>query len=224
MKGMLESPKELEEFDFKEYLARQGIYSVVDRPTGITLVEAGQKPKPMELIYRLRDSMSQALDKALPEPQCSLAKAMLLGQRGSLSTEVREDFSRTGTSHLLAISGVHVSIVAGVVLSAGVWAFGRQRPTYFLLALAVIWLYTMLAGMRPSAIRAATMGSLWLYADWIGRPRSAFTALTFAAAIMLAFNPLLLWDVGFQLSFAAMAGLVFLTPIFQNWGKRIFGN
>jgi len=227
MKGRLESPRapdEEGEFDFREYLARQGVYSVISRPSEIALVSSGQKPKPMELIYRLRGSMSQALAQALPEPQCSLAKAMLLGQRGSLSPEIRQHFSRTGTAHLLAISGVHVSIVAGIALSAGVWAFGRQRPTYLLLALVVVWLYTMLSGMLPSAIRAAIMGSLWLYADWIGRPRSAFTALTCAAAIMLAANPLLLRNIGFQLSFVAMGGLVFLTPIFQSWGKKLFGN
>lgn len=78
--------------------------------------------------------------------------------------------------------------------------------------------------MSPSGVRAAIMGSLWLYANWIGRPRSAFTALAFAAAVMLAFDPRLLSNVGFQLSFSAMSGLIFLTPRFQNWGRRIFGN
>lgn len=68
------------------------------------------------------------------------------------------------------------------------------------------------------------MGSLWLYANWIGRPRSAFTALAFAAAVMLAFDPRLLSNVGFQLSFSAMSGLIFLTPRFQNWGTRVLGN
>ncbi len=228
MRGNLESPRppdEEGEFDFREFLARQGIHTIISRPSEIALVAVGQgSNKPMELIYRLRGSMSQSLAQALPEPQCSLAKEMLLGQRGSLSPEIRQHFSRTGTAHLLSISGVHVSIVAGIALSAGVWAFGRQRPTYLMLALLVVWLYTMLSGMLPPAIRAAIMGSLWLYADWIGRPRSAVTALIFAAALMLAFHPLLLGDIGFQLSFAAMGGLVFLTPIFQSWGKKVFGN
>ena len=226
IRGMLQSPdppQSEDGFDFAAYLAGQGIYSVVYSPGKVELLDSGRKPAPMEWIYDLRRSMSKSLKGALPEPQCSLALAMLLGERGSISPEVREDFSRAGTSHLLAISGVHVSIVAGLALSAGAWVCGRKRPTYFLLALAVIWLYVLLSGMRPSAIRAATMGSLWLYADWIGRQRSAFTALAFVAAIMLAFTPRLLGDVGFQLSFAAMAGLVFLTPIFQSRGRKIFG-
>jgi competence protein ComEC len=217
-------PREEGGFDFRKFLARQGIHSIISRPSEITLVAAGQGSRAMELIYRLRGSMSQSLTRALPEPQCSFATAMLLGQRGLLPPEIRENFRRTGTAHVLAISGLHVAIVAGIVLSAGVWAFGRQRPTYLILALAVIWLYALLSGMRPPVIRAAIMGSLWFYADWIGRLRSAFTALAFAAAIMLAANPMLLGDVAFQLSFAAVAGLVFLTPIFQGWGKKLFGN
>ncbi|MFA4835555.1 MAG: ComEC/Rec2 family competence protein, partial [Dehalococcoidia bacterium] len=224
MGGVLESPGKTEEFDFKEYLARQGIYSIVSRPRGIKLIDTDQKPKPMELIYRLRNSMSQSMDRALPEPQSSLAKAILIGERGSMSTQVKEDFSRTGTSHLLAISGSNVSIVAGMALGAGVWAFGRKRPTYFFLALGVVWFYTLLAGMSPPVVRAAIMGSLWLWADSMGRPNSAFVALVLTAAVMLAVDPLLLGDVGFQLSFAAMAGLVLLTPIFHNWGKKTFGN
>ncbi len=219
-----DSPRSETDFDFAAYLARQGIYSVVYSPSNIKLIESGQKPDPMEWIHHLRRSMSASLEKALPEPQCALAQAMLLGERSSISPELRDDFSRSGTSHLLAISGIHVSIVAGIALSAGVWLFGRRRPTYFLLALGVVWLYVVLSGMSPSAVRAAIMGSLWLYANWIGRQRSAFTALAFAAAIMLAITPRLLSNVGFQLSFAAMAGLVFLTPIFQNQSKKIFGN
>ncbi len=168
--------------------------------------------------------MAQSLRRALPEPQCSLAEAMLLGLHRGFPAELREDFARTGTAHLLAISGIHMSIVAGIALFASVWAFGRQRPTYLLLVLATIWFYAMLSGMRPAVIRAAIMASLWLYADRIGRPRSAVTALTLAAAVMLAVNPLLLGDIGFQLSFTAMAGLVFLAPIFEGWGKKVFGN
>ncbi len=219
-----ESPQIENDFDFAAYLARQGIYSVVYSPSNIKLIESGRKPDPMQWIHQLRRSMSASLEKALPEPQCALAQAMLLGERSSISPEVRDNFSRAGTSHLLAISGVHVGIVAGIALSAGIWIFGRRHPTAFLLALAVIWLYVVLSGMSPSAWRAATMGSLWLWADWLGRQRSAFTALAFAAAIMLAINPRLMSDVGFQLSFAAMSGLVFLTPVFQRWGKKAFGN
>ncbi|MBT9163707.1 MAG: ComE operon protein 3 [Chloroflexi bacterium] len=227
MRGNLKSPRPPDkegEFDFREWLARQGIYTIISRPRDVTLVAAGEGTKLRGPIYSLRGSMSQSLQRAFHEPQGSFAEEVLLGKRGLMCPELMESFRRTGTAHMLAISGIHVMIVAGIALSASVWVFGRRRPTYLLVALTVIWLYAVMSGMRPPATRAAIMASLWLYADWIGRSHSSATALAFAASVMLALNPLLLGDVGFQLSFAAVSGLVFLTPIFQDWGKQIFGN
>lgn len=226
VRGTLRSPRSAGgegRFDLKEYLSRQGVYSVMESPREIMLLDTGRKPAVMELIYRLRGRMAESIEKSLPDPQCSLAEAMLLGRRGALPMDVKEDFSRSGLSHVLAISGLHVTIVAGIALSAGVWAFGRRRPTYLLVTLGVLWLYVMISGMGAAAIRAAIMASLWLWGDWLGRPRSAFTALVFAGALMAAFDPRLLSNIGFQLSFAAMAGIILLTPIFQNWGKRLWG-
>ncbi len=209
----------------REHLSHSELQSVVFAyyPDEMELVAAEQGAKPLQWIYGLRDSLSQALDRTLSEPQNSLAQAILLGKRGSISTEVGEDLARTGTVHITAVSGLHVSIFAGIVLSFGVCLFGRRRPTYFLLALVLIWLYAVLTGWRPPVFRAAIMGSLWLFADYIGRPRSALTALLLAAAIMTGIQPSLLGDASFQLSFAAMAGLVFLTPKFQELGARATG-
>lgn len=224
MEGSLESPRgrqEGEDFDFRDYLARHGIHTVVYSPQEISFLESGHKSRFVGTIYQWRRHLADSLDRTLPEPQCSVAKAMLLGERGSIPQEVRDDFSHSGAAHLLAISGLHVSIVCGLALTVGVAVFGRHRPVYLIVALATVWLYVAMSGMSASGVRAAIMGSVWLWADWIGRPRSAFTALTFAAAVMLAVSPRLLADVGFQLSYAAMAGLIFLTPIFQGWGKRL---
>jgi competence protein ComEC len=205
----------------REYLIRQGIYftTYVYNPE---LIATGQGSKPLEWIYTLRDKMSQSLDMSLHEPQNSLAQAMLLGKRGTIPADVKEDFNETGTAHILAVSGLHVAIVAGITLSAAVWLFGRKRPTYFIIALAVIWIFAILTGWRPPVFRAAIMGSLWLSADYLGRPRSALPALLLAAAIMVGIHPMLLWDASFQLSFAAMAGLIFLTPKFQDLGAKAF--
>jgi competence protein ComEC len=224
IEGYLETPPELGDFDWAEYLARQGIYSIIQYPEQVELVASGQGAKPLEWLYGLRDDMSQALDQALSEPQNSLAQAVLLGKRGSLPLELKQEFASIGTAHIIAVSGLNVAIVAGIVLSLGIYLFGRQRPIYLLLALIALWLYAMLTGFQPPVFRAAIMGSLWLFADYIGRPRSALTALLFAAAIMVGIHPLLLWDVSFQLSFAAMAGLVFLTPKFQDLGAKALGS
>jgi len=217
--GKLETPLQFEDFDYKSYLARQGIYSVIYYP-GVEVLDRGQGLKPLQWIYSLRERLSASLARALPEPQGSLAQSILLGLRGNIPDSLYEAFSRTGTAHLLAISGLHISIIIAMLLSFGILVFGRRRSIYIWLTLALIWLYALLAGMHPPIIRAAIMGSLFLIAEYLGRQRSAIIALAFAAAVMVGIQPHVLWSVSFQLSFLAMAGLVFLYPYFQAWGRK----
>jgi competence protein ComEC len=217
--GKLETPEPFDNFDYKSYLARQGIYSVIYYP-GVELLGRGEGLKPLQWIYSLRERLSASLARALPEPQGSLAQAILLGLRGNIPDSLNEAFSRTGTAHILAISGLHMSIIIAMFLSLGVLFFGRQRSLYIWLALAFTWLYTLLAGMNPPVIRAAIMGSLFLMAVYLGRQGSAIIALAFAAAVMVGIQPYLLWSVSFQLSFLAMAGLILLYPYFQAWGRK----
>jgi competence protein ComEC len=217
--GGLETPRPINDFDYEAYLARQGIYSLMTYPE-IEMLERGKGLKPLAWVYSVRNRMSQTITQVLPEPQASLAQAVTLGIRGNLPQSVKDDFSRTGTTHLLAISGLHLSILAGIILSAGIWLWGRRHYFYIWLALGVIWFYTLITGMHPPIIRAAIMASLFLTADLLGRQRSAITALTFAAAIMVAIEPQILWTVSFQMSFTAMAGLVLLAPFFQALGRK----
>jgi len=225
--GQLETPSQSGDFDYKAYLERQGIYSVIYYPV-VEILDRGQGFKPLQWIYSLRERLSASLATALPEPQGSLAQAILLGLRGNVPDSLHEAFSRTGTAHLLAISGLHMSVIIAILLSLGVVIFGRQRSLYIWLALALTWLYTLLAGMHPPVVRAAIMGSLFLVAEYLGRQRSAIIALAFAAAVMVGIQPQLLWTVSFQLSFLAMAGLILLYPYFQAWGRqgtaRMFGD
>ena len=217
--GKLETPPQFEDFDYRSYLARQGIYSIIYYPE-VELLGQGEGFKPLQWIYSLRGQLSSSLARALPEPQGSLAQGILLGIRSNIPDSLNQVFSRTGTAHLLAISGLHIGIVIGILLSFGIMVFGKQRSIYIWLALVTIWLYAMFTGMRPPVIRAAIMGSLFLIAEYLGRQRSAITALAFAAAVMVGIQPQLLWSVSFQLSFLAMAGLIFLYPYFQKWGRR----
>jgi len=217
--GELETPQQFEGFDYKSYLALQGIYSVIYYPK-VEFLDRGQGSKPLQWIYSLRERLSASLARALPEPQGSLAQTILLGLRGNIPDSIYEAFSRTGTAHLLAISGLHIGIIIAMFLSLGILIFGRRRSIYIWLTLAITWLYALLAGMHPPIIRAAIMGSLFLIAEYLGRQRSAIIALAFAAAVMVGVQPNLLWMVSFQLSFLAMAGLIILFPHFQEWGRK----
>ena len=206
-------------FDYRAYLAHQGIYTTMYYPE-IEVMATGQGPQPLQSLYSLRHRMGEALGASLVEPEGSLAQGILLGLRHNIPSSLYDDFRMSGTAHLLAISGLHMAIVSGVILSISVWLFGRHRPTYFIITITTLWVYALLAGMAPSVIRAAIMLSIFLLGIYLGRQRSAITALAFAAAVMVAIDPQILWSVSFQLSFAAVSGVTILTPTLQEWGRR----
>lgn len=217
--GEMKTPPQLDDFDYKEYLAHQGIYATMLYPE-IEVLETGRGFGPLAWVHSLRSRLARNLAEVLPEPQASLAQGVILGIRGNIPQELRDDFARSGTSHLLAISGLHLSIMAGVMLGIGLWLFGRRHYLYVWLALCVIWLYALVTGMHLPVVRGAIMASMFLFAELLGRQRSAIVALTFAAAVMVGVSPYILGDVSFQLSFLAMAGLVFLFPVFRNLGRK----
>jgi len=217
--GELETPPQLDGFDYEGYLANQGIYSTMLYPE-IEILETGKGFKPLEWVYSIRNRLSQTLAEVLAEPQASLAQGIILGIRGNIPSSLQTAFSHTGTAHLLAISGLHLAIVAGMILSIGTWLFGRRHYTYIWLAVGTIWLYALLTGLHPPVVRGAIMASLFLTAELLGRQRSAFTALAFAATIMIGISPQILWTASFQMSFLAMAGLIFLTPPLRTAGRK----
>ncbi len=219
VRGELEEPPQLGDFDYRAHLARQGIYTTLYYPD-VQFLEGGHGSKPLQWLYSFRERMSESLAASLSEPQGAVAQALLLGLRGNIPSSLYQDFQRSGTAHILAISGLHLAIIAGILLSISVSVFGRRRPTYFLVALSTLWLYAILAGMSPSVMRAAIMVSVFLLGAYLGRQRTMITALAFAAALMVAISPQILWSVSFQLSFAAVTGIIFLAPIFQGWGAR----
>ena len=124
-----------------------------------------------------------------------------------------EDFRQTGTSHLLAISGLHVGVLLLLVLGFVGWACGRRSPVYVLLPLAAIWGYALVGGLPVSVTRAAIMGTI-LLAGWaLGRPSRILPALALAAAAMAGLQPEVMTQVSFQLSFAAVAGIALAVPL-----------
>lgn len=222
LRGEVQAPPRFQEFDYREYLARQGIGAVMYRPRLRLLGENWGFP-PLAWLSDLRWRMARSLAEALPEPQAALAQGMVLGLRAAIPQDVLKDFARTGTTHILAISGLNIGIVLGLVLPVSIWALGRRRNLYLLLPLAVIWLYALLAGMEPPVARSVVMGSLYLAALALGRPGASAASLAFSVILLLAIDPRSLWDVSFQLSFLAMAGLVAISPLFSGLAYRWLG-
>ena len=211
LSGRLDTPPQLEDFDYADYLSHEGVYATILYPQ-IEVTASGQGFLPLQWLYSFRNDLAHTLSQVLAEPQASLAQGIVLGIRGNIPSDVQDAFSITGTAHLLAISGLHLSIVAGLMLVIGMRLFGRRYYLYVWLALITIWLYALLSGMHPPVIRGAIMASVFLSAELLGRQRSAFTALAFAAAVMVGLNPQILFLASFQMSFLAMAGIISIFP------------
>jgi competence protein ComEC len=217
--GYLETPPQLDDFDYRSYLAHQGIHSTMLYPD-IEKLSGGRGSRPQQLLYALRSRLSQSLVEVLPEPQASLAQGIVLGNRSTIPDSLETAFSQSGTTHLLAISGLHLGILTVMLIALGIRLFGRRHYIYVWLALVIIWLYALITGMHPPVTRAAIMASLFLAAELLGRQRSTISALTFAAAIMVGLNPQILWQASFQMSFLAMTGLIFIFPPLQAAGEK----
>jgi len=210
------TPQQFEDFDYEGFLANQGINSVIYYPRSV-LLDAGGGIAPMAWIYGLRERLAASLSACLPEPQGSLASAILLGLRGSLPDSLLQSFYATGTTHLIAISGMNLTIVLGMIFAAAIWFFGRRNGLYIWISLSLIWLYTILTGLPATMVRATIMGSVFLLAELLGRQRSGTAALALAGALMAAVDPAVLRDVSFQLSFLSMLGLIYITPYLTSF-------
>ena len=216
VRGVPEEPEPIDGFDYPAYLASHGITATMFAQDARVTGEGGASWR--RAIFALRGSLADSIDRSMPYPESALAAAVLLGKRESLPQELADDFRGTGAAHLLAISGLHIGVLLAVALGAAAWLLGRQRPTYLLLAGVVIWLYALMAGAPSSALRAAVMGSVYLAALGLGRPSSVLPALALAAALMTAASPVLVRQIGFQLSFAAVAGIALVLAL---WGGRL---
>jgi competence protein ComEC len=213
--GKLKAPMPVGSFDYGEYLARHGIQSMASYPS-VHAIDHGKGTPLLQVLHSVRKRLSDALGRALPEPQAALAQGILLGQRASIPQQLTDEMNATGTSHLVAISGQNVSLVAALIIAALAWLIGRRRAA--LVALFAIAGYTALTGATPSVVRGAIMGELFVLATLLGRPTSASTSIALAAAIMTGLDPQVVHDVSFQLSFAAIVGLVYLAPSLRAQG------
>jgi len=159
LNGKLEVPPVFDDFDYRDYLAHQGISTIVYYPH-LEVVAHGQGSKILGRIYDLRHRLGQTIAQTMPEPQASLAQGIVLGLRSNIPEDLNQNFARTGTTHVLAVSGLNLSIIAGVFVSLGIWLFGRRHYFYIWLALAAIWFYALITGMQAPVVRSAIMASI----------------------------------------------------------------
>jgi competence protein ComEC len=198
-------------FDYPAYLATQGIFLEGWTGEPLETVAAGRGSTVLAAIFRMRALLLRRLDAALPAPQAALLKATVLGDRSGLSPEVNQAFLDSGTYHILAISGLNVSLLAGTLF--GLFRLLRASPRLAAAAAAIlVTLYAALAGAGASVIRAAVMADAYLLAVILDRRGDLVNSLALSALALLWWNPRFLFDVGFQLTYLATLGILVILP------------
>ena len=195
-------------FDYAAALQREGIFVVGSgRAERVIALEDPRPPWPV----RVKRAAREAMVRALPPASAALLGGLLLGDRGDLPREIDGAFRRAGVYHVLAVSGFNVALVAGAVWALLTLARVGRRPAAVAAIVAVIG-FALVVGPEPSVLRAVIMGVLVLGALLLDREASVMNGLALAAVVLLAARPGDLLDPGFQLSFAATAGIV-LAPL-----------
>ncbi len=206
------TPSEYEDFSYKDYLARQGIHSLIRIFGGTVTVLARDQGNPFfSALYAFKARALATIYAIFPEPAASLLAGILLGVDSGIPRDLGDAFSATNTAHIIAISGFNVSIIAGVLSKLAQRVVARHAT---LLVIAGLVIYTLFVGAGASVVRAAIMGALSVLALHYGRQNDALNALALAALLMTALNPFTLFDLSFQLSFLATLGLIlYVTPL-----------
>jgi competence protein ComEC len=205
LRGSLELPPEEGDFSYREYLSRQGIYAWMP-DAHIRSMGLGPVNPILDRLSRWRGKAFDEIQRLFPYPEAPLIAGILLGIESYIPDHLSRAYSATGTTHIIAISGFNITIMAGLAIAVfGRW-FGRTRG--LLLAGILILLYTIFVGGDAPVVRAAIMGVLALMARFLGRRTHGLTSLVAAATIMTGLDPQVLLDVGFQLSFLATLGLI----------------
>jgi competence protein ComEC len=218
LRGRLETPPENEDFSFRDYLARQGIHAYMSQAKATRLPDNLGNPI-LRAVYALKERALFNIYRLFPDPEASLLAGILLGVDTGLPADLQQAFKNTGTAHIIAISGFNITIIAGLFVAFFSRFFGPRKGALF--AVLGIALYTSMVGADAAVVRAAIMGGLALFARQIGRRQDGLITLTTTAGVMALWNPNLLWDVGFQLSFAATLGLILYAEPFSQAFSRL---
>ncbi len=216
MVGTLKAPFNRSGFNYSRYLAQRDIYSEMLQPDKLVL-ETGMGNPIIGSLLAIKGRAQETINRLFPEPEAALLNGILLGYDRGLPKELVEDFQTTGTTHIIAISGFNIAIIAGILLRGSRYIVAPRAAG--IIAIGGISLYTILVGAETAVVRAAIMGALFIVSLlFLGRPTFLYASLFAAVLFMTLVNPLLLWDVGMQLSFMAVLGLMlYVGP----WSKRI---
>ncbi|MFH0732569.1 MAG: DNA internalization-related competence protein ComEC/Rec2 [Candidatus Omnitrophota bacterium] len=212
------------EFDYSFYLKQQKIYAIleVSSDDDARKTDPGAKLRLLDNIkfklFTLRKNIKQLIDRYIPSREAALVSAMMLGLRSDLASEIEDAFVKTGTAHILAISGLNLAIIAYVLFMV----LGALRLPYNLrniLVIAAIVCYAVLCGAQPPVARAAVMISMFLLARVLNRGTDVYNILSAAGILMLLANPMQIFNAGFILSFGCIFSIIYFQPKIEKLFK-----
>lgn len=218
--GLVEKSRNPYEFDYRQYLAYNNIHhqdfvnrnkwTISNRASGFSLVG---------ISIKIRNKLEQVLARYIHQPEeLAIAKALILGNKEDLDKSTKETFATAGAMHVLAVSGLHVGIIYLVLISLlGQKRSNITKPVLIaVIVIPILWLYAFITGLSPSVLRAVTMFSFLTLAHVFGRRSNTLNILAISAFILLMFNPYMIMAVGFQLSYVAVIGIIFLFPVIER--------
>lgn len=208
-------------FSYRKYLSLRGIYFILSAKKGsqITTLKRRAGNVFIQELYVIRQHTNEILDHYLTKNEAAVIKAMLTGERSGIPSYLQKLFSETGTAHILAISGLHMGIVAGVIFLL-VTGLPISRRTQLIVGIVCIMSYALFTSARPSVVRAAIMSSVFVWGLLAERRGRIANSLCVAGLIILLIDPRYLFDIGFQLSFSCVFGIVLLMPQFLAMFKK----
>lgn len=214
-------PMNPEQFNYKQYQANHNIYHTAYLNSDAWEKVGSDKNFLFAGIYQVRDMFLQVLRRYVKdENDFGVATALMLGYRDYLSDEVMRAYSSAGAIHILSVSGLHVGIMFLMLNFLLSWVDERNRKIVIaksVFIIVFIWFYACLTGLSPSVLRSATMFSVIQIGTVLLRHQNMYNVLAGSALLIILFNPLIVTDVGFQLSYLAVVGIVYLYPMINAW-------
>ena len=220
--GPMDAPPVYADFDYRDYLGNRDVYALIRYPDTVQRLGGDQGDPVLAVLLRYKAALRTSAQKIMPAPESALLNGILIGDAREIPPGTQEAFRRTGTAHIVAISGFNVSIIVGLVVMVLGQFLGRRAVAAF--AIPAVLIYMVLVGMSGSVMRAAFMAVIMLAGRLIWRRSFTLNTLFAAAFFMLLVDPRLLFDLSFQLSFTATLGLVLysdrLHDRVQAWLQR----
>jgi competence protein ComEC len=221
-KGSLERPGIIDGFDYQNYLLAKKIFAVIYKPKinnskhlAVNSHDIGGLNylilRLEGVLYKIKNEFETTINQIMPEPEASFLNGLILGEKSGMGKELIDNFNKTGTTHIIALSGFNVTIIIFAV--ATLFGYLGKRKAFFI-SLAFVIFFVVMTGASSSVVRAAIMVMLVLAAPLLGRHAKSINILVLTAFVMILFNPLILrYDLGFALSFLSISGLILLSPL-----------